>query len=137
MTSITDKIRSDLGKARKDRDLFKIQVLSTVLGNVTAKAKLVDGQKVTTDEDAIAYVKQHLKGLNELFEIKQSTITSDEMSLVLEYLPKQLTKKQLEDELKVSGAGVIKDYMAHLKTKFSNQFDGKMASEVFKDWATN
>jgi uncharacterized protein YqeY len=137
MTTIEENIKHDLNVYRKAKDSFRTKVLSTILGNIQNKSKTAEGLKSSADVNAIAYLKSHLKGLKEMSTYTFNQETLDEIQIIEDYIPAQMTKEDLLNVIKNHGTGTMPDFMKILKEKYSGKYDGKLASETFKEWATN
>ena len=130
---LVDQIRSDMLVARKARDGERTVFLSTLLGEMTANAVVVDGGKVVTDEAATAVLKKFLKGLNEMPTDEK---VAREKFMVESYLPKMMDDATLSTTIRAymnSGVLNIGGIMGFLKKDHPNQYDGKRASEIFKE----
>lgn len=122
--------------ARKAKDKPTLMVLSTLIGNLQANAKMVDGVKVVTDDAAVSMIRYNLKGLNEM--IKHAPDDEEvkfEIDLLQSLLPKQLT----EDELRAAIAQIIEGgamnmgmVMKELKAQYTGLYDGRTASSMVK-----
>ena len=122
--------------ARKAKDKPTLMVLSTLIGNLQANAKMVDGVKVVTDDAVVAMIRYNLKGLNEM--IKHAPNDEEvkfEIDLLQSLLPKQLT----EDELRAAIAQIIEGgsmnmgmVMKELKAQYTGLYDGRIASSMVK-----
>lgn len=140
--TLFENITQDLTTARKARDQARVLILSTIKGNLQSQAVMVEGVKVVSDEIAIAYLRKHMKGLVEIFEMRLSDenayrMNIFEIDIIQSYLPKQLSEADLKYMLNGSGLSTMKDWMSWLKTNYAGQYDGKLASKVFTDWATS
>lgn len=129
--SILDTLKADLLQARKDRKPVVVTTLSTLVGELQANAKLVDGVKVVTDDAACAVIKKTIKGLDEMIGYNPTeTSYVFEKELLEKYLPKMLTYEELLDIFIKMGKPSTKDFMSYLKVAYPNQYDGKVAASI-------
>lgn len=128
-----EDLKAKLLDARKARDSRKVEILSTVLGNLTSNAKLVDGVKTVSEDEVMVYLKKHIKGLEESISYLATKEAREELEYLQGFLPKQLTREELEQICEAAGMkGNVGSFMKLLKEKFPSQYDGKLASEVAK-----
>lgn len=131
-----NKLREDLTNARKARDLDKVSLLSTVIGEMAANAVLIDGQKIVDDAAASQVLKKTIKGLEELNAIVASEKAQDEAAILKAYLPQQMTEEELKSAITMArsqGATNLGAIMGWLKTNHSGLYDGKIASAIAKE----
>lgn len=134
------EIKSDMLKARKAKDAGTLSILSTLAGELIANAKLVDGEKVVSDEAVISLIKKYIKGLDEmLLSNRNNEQALKEKELISKYLPKMYSEDELKTLIRAvidSGADNLGKVMAYLKQNHSGNYDGKMASEIAKNMLT-
>jgi len=135
--SIFENLKAELNKSRKARTSARTRVLSTVVGELAANAKVVDGQKVVTDEEAVALIKEHIRGIEDLVRLTKDVHHYAEKEILEEFLPHQLTKDEL---ILIKRAGMskgritdLKSFMAELKQNWTGQYNGKLAVEVWNE----
>lgn len=127
-------VRGDMMKARVEKDSQRLVILSTLIGELSANAKLENGEKTVSDADVISLVKKFVKNIDEL-------LTSDpknekalfERRVLEKYMPKHFTKEQLIEKIQweiENGADNMGAVMKALKGKFDGNYDGKMASQL-------
>ena len=138
--TIYEKLQDDLKMYRLAQAKTRVLILSTIIGNIAASAKMVDGVKTVTDEDALAYLKKHMKGLDETaqhLEGDNLAALNDEKSIVSSYLPTQLTAEELYVTFagrKASGElNSFSEAMKWLKDELPGLYDGKTASTVARE----
>jgi uncharacterized protein YqeY len=133
---LIDKIKSDQLEARKNRDTFKSQLLTTLLGEAEKIGK-DDGNRKTTDEEVWAVAKKFMKNYDEvlkvpnLSEVDQLKI-NNEKQIVSAYLPVQMTEQQIQEIIGVLGLTDVGSIMKHFNANFKGQFDGKLVSQIAK-----
>ena len=133
--SIIAKLREQLLNARKSQNSKNVVILSTLVGDLQANAKLIEGQKVISDEDATSLIKKYIKGLDENLKVKPDNKDALYEKQYLEnFLPKQLTEDELSVIVQNSGLDNFGSIMKYLKENYSNQYDGKLASQVARNY---
>lgn len=138
--SVIEKIRADQLTARKAKELQKVAMLSTLLGEITKVGK-DNGNRETTEVEAISVIKKFEKNVLDTMVIVEKTNPSRVKEFLAEayvynsYLPQQLSEDELSKEISMfivandSGAS-MKAIMAHLKANFAGLYDGKTASTL-------
>lgn len=129
--SLYQKLKEDLNSARKERDSFKTNVLSTVIGELERKGKS------PSESEVYAVIK---KMHNDACSIANMTCAGScssvksEMSLLESYLPSQLSEQELSSVISGLKAGgmSIGQIMAFLKINYSGRYDGALASRLAK-----
>jgi uncharacterized protein YqeY len=137
---LLEKLKKESLQARKDKDQVKASLLSTVLSQVKTIA-IDDGHREPNDQDVIQVVKKFLKGIEENLELgKAGKLSQDaieqaelEKKILLEFLPKQLSKEEIKEIIQKSGAKNVGEAMKYLKEHYPDQFDGKTASQIAKE----
>lgn len=148
--SLVEKIKTDSLEARKAKDGLRATLLTTLYSEVVNVGKN-NGNRDTTDAEAVAVVKKFLKGVDETIthlgknEMTEATakammVARDERIILDGYMPKQLS----EAELKVAIADLIDALpeknpkqmgvlMKQLKERYEGQYDGQLASKLIKE----
>lgn len=137
---LIEKIQKLSLEARKKRDTEKAGVLTTLLSQVKTEAINSGDRDKIEDSDVIKVIRQFLKSVNENLALAKEGKISDEMAAkykmekeVLEtFLPKQLTKEELQKILTEAAPQNLGEAMKYLKSHYDGRYDGKMASEVAK-----
>lgn len=127
---ILETIKKDQLTARKNRDGVLISFYSYLIGEIETTSKMIDGEKVISDSDALAKLQNLKKKLSELNTPQSAT----EIKIIEKYLPKQLTDSELLDILEIIKPVNMADVMKYLKSNYSGQYDGKKASELVKEY---
>ncbi|AKF13109.1 aspartyl-tRNA amidotransferase subunit B [Sinorhizobium phage phiN3] len=141
MSTIYSKIKADFIGARKKRIQLNVSLLSTVIGEMDNEAsRAKTGSKEVSDEVAIKVLKKFSSNLEEVINLSKNDIVRDgdpeiEKIIIDSYLPKQLTEDELRAAIKTSGFTSMKDIMAFLKANHAGLYDGKMASQIAKEFA--
>ena len=146
MPTIKEKLQDDWKKAMKARDKFKSSTLSMARAAVL-QAEKSDGKKLD-DEKVIEVLAREVKMRRESIPEfqkgnRQDLVdkTNDEINILLQYLPAQLSKDEVKEYIKQAaaevGANNIKDMgkiMKNLKTKLSGRADMKAVSQLVKEY---
>lgn len=143
--TLIEKIDSDLKVALKNRDEMRLNVLRMLKSEL--RYKTIDTGNDLSEEDTIAVLSSAAKKRNEAIEefrrggredlVKQETA---EYEIIKEYLPQQLSDKELEDIVRKTiaetSADSIKDLGAVMKTlmpKVRGRADGKTVNIVVRN----
>ena len=132
-------IKAKFLEVRKAKDTNAIKTLSTLIGAIDMIAK--NKQIEITNEIVFDAIVKMLKGVNETIPLVQDKIKLDalnnEKTLLESFMPKQMTEAELEaaiaeivKTLDVSNKSFVGQVMKELKTKFSNQYDSKIANNL-------
>lgn len=143
--SLKEKLADDLKAAMKNKDVVRKNVVQLVRAGVLQIEK---DKKVTLDDEGVIDViaKQLKQRRDSLPDYEKSgredliTELKSEMDVLMEYLPKQLSKDELQaivaDAVKETGAQSMKDMgkvMAAVMPKTKGRADGKMINELAKE----
>jgi len=155
--ALLDDLKADQLTARKLNDRLKAGVLTTLIGEATqiTTEEFKRGVTEVTDEKVVATVAKFLKNTKLTLEnlaterarlieaggdaskVDERTKAAEtELAILSSYGPKQMTESELREAIndfraKNPGANVG-TIMAHLKTSFGGQYDGKAASTLAK-----
>jgi|SRR5690554_3220196 len=137
MSELLKQIREDQLQARKIGDKLGATILTTLIGEASPS-----GNETTDDKQVEQVVRKFSKGVKEMLQHttdaqKQHSLES-ELAMYEKYLPKQLTELELErivinmiDEAGCSNVGQV---MKEMNRLYSGRFDGKIASQLAKDY---
>ena len=140
---LIEQIRRDFIEARKARNAEKSAFLSTLLSEVERIGK-DNGNRQTTDEEAVKVVKKFVKNAEETIAVgeksgKDVSASKREVEILNGYLPQQLTAEQLTviisaivETLPEKSPKATGKIMSELKANYNGQYDGKMASDLVK-----
>ena len=142
--TLKERLADDLKSAMKEKNVIRKNVVQLVRAGVLQFEK---DNKVTLDDDGVLEViakqlKQRKGSLPDYEKSGRDDLIADlkaEMDVLMEYLPKQLTREELEvivkEIVEETGATTIKDMgkvMAAAKAKTVGRADGRMINEVAK-----
>jgi len=127
-----DDMKNALLLARKMKDSEKVLSLSTIVGELTANAKLINGEKIVSDEDCHQLIKKFVKSLDEMISLTNSSKLKREKDYLESFLPNQLTIDEMKELFEKINPESIKDWMSYLKEHHPGRYDGKIASQIMK-----
>lgn len=138
--SLIALLKQKIETARINRDTTTLLFYSTFLGDIE-KANKAANNKATLDELVVTAGAQWRKAMESNMVIaaqKDLPLLEEQMkkelSLLEEILPKMFTKEELEDIIKdylaVKPEAPLGEVMKYLKTNYSGQYDGKLASQI-------
>lgn len=139
---IIEKITRDRIAAMKAKDIEKSSLLAIIISEIKNVGKN-DGNRETTDEEAIKVIKKFVKSANETVEIglknnRDISKSMAELEVLNSYLPKQMTKEELtkvissiiENSSEQPSKKMVGVIMKKLKTDFAGLYDGKEANLI-------
>lgn len=112
-----------LNTAEKNKNTIAVALLSTLIGEIQTKEKVVG---VMDDASVVAIIKKFLDGVAETVHhqgvSEQSTV---ELAILTEYMPKQLTVVEIRDIL--IAAAITNQGLAqkHMKQFYAGRYNGK------------
>jgi len=137
------QIKEDQVQARKDRNKELATFLTTLYSEIAMVGKN-DGDRDTTDAEAIVVLKKFVKNANEVMDNVHSTDgrhihATNEIVVLTNYLPVPLSSAELlkiietvihnKDLTSPKDMGII---MKELKNNYTGLYDGKEASTISK-----
>ncbi len=143
--SLKDKLMEDLKSSMKNKDTIRKNTITMVRAAI--KQIEVDERREVADEEIIQIISKQLKEKrNVIGDFKKGgredlvDITNREIDILLEYLPKQLTREEVEkiviETIKEINANSMKDIGAVMKAvmpKVKGRTDGNIVSSIAKD----
>ncbi|MBI5700882.1 GatB/YqeY domain-containing protein [Candidatus Saganbacteria bacterium] len=136
------KINSDLMKAMKVRDEFRLSVLRMM----KSKVLYVNARGELTDAEVIKIVSKYSKELteaaveaNKVGRVQDASKSTRENEIVLEYLPKQLSPEEIKNTVIAAiselGATTIKDMGSVMKAVSAKHpgIDGKIVNQFVRE----
>ena len=155
--ALLDQLKADQLAARKQNDRLKADLLTTLIGEATqiSTEEFKRGVTEVTDDKVVATVAKFSKNIKLTLENLASErarlaeaggdaskvnerikAAEAELAILSSYGPKQMTEAELRaaiDAFKASNPDAnVGAIMAHLKTNFGGQYDGKAASALAK-----
>ena len=142
--SLKERLAADLKTAMKEKNVVRKNVVQMVRAGVLQ----IEKDKLTTlDDDGVLDViakqlKQRRDSLPDYEKSGREDLIAElkaEMDVLMEYLPQQLTREELEvivaDAVKTTGASSMKDMgkvMAAVMPQTKGRADGKMINDIAK-----
>ena len=125
-----EQLKADKLEARRNRDDFTLTLLTTLIGEYETQAK-------KSDVHVLDIIKKFIKDIDKSLNIKHNDVLVSEKLELSKYLPKQLTESELREIItgfiqSDSSSANIGSIMTHLKTKFINMYDSKLAMVVIR-----
>lgn len=142
--SLKDKLADDLKAAMKSKDTVRKNTVQMVRASVLQVEK---DKKVTLDDEGVLEViakqlKQRRDSLPDYEKSGRDDLIAElkaEMDVLMEYLPAQLTREEVEaivaEAVRETGASTMKDMgkiMAAVMPKTKGRADGKLINELAK-----
>ena len=146
--SLKDKLADDLKAAMKDKNVVRKNAVQMVRAGILQIEK---DKKITLDDEGVLDViakqlKQRRDSLPDYEKSGREDLIAElkaEMDVLMEYLPAQLTREELEEivgqAIAATGASSMKDMgkiMAEVMPKTKGRADGKMINEIAKAMLT-
>lgn len=132
-------IKSHQLEARKLRNELEASLLTTLIGEAETIAKN-SGKELISNEELAALIKKFVKGID---FVLSSTATEtakekakEEKKILEAYLPTQLSEENLRALIyRCVNYGNMSqgETMKYLKEGYSGCYDGKMASQIYKE----
>lgn len=140
--TLQDKLRDDLKESLKKGDKTRLSVIRMALSSVNyaeiAQQKKLDDAGVT--EVLAKEAKQRRESIEEFSKGNRPDLVSKEqaeLAIVLEYLPKQMSRedilalaRQVAQEVGASGPAEKGKVMSRLMPQVKGKADGKLVNEV-------
>ena len=149
MPTVKERLQEDWKTALKAKDKFKANVISTAKSAIL----LVEKTDGITADDALAIeilakeVKQRREAMLEFEKGNRQDLVDQskaEIEILLNYLPQQLSEGEIRQIIEESaieaGASSIKDMgkvMSIVRPKTLGRADGKLVSQIVKEYLTN
>ena len=142
---LKDKISEDIKIALKGKDKARLTLLRS-LKSALQKVEIDERKELTNQEEQII-LSQQMKSREQAKELyikgnrtDLASIEQNEIDMIAEYLPKKLTKEEMEREVDSAiselNATSIKDMgkvMKTLKDSLGTTADGKLLSQIVKE----
>jgi hypothetical protein len=142
---IIDKIQHDLHEAMKKKEKEKINTLRNIVG--TLKYKVIEKGEGITEQEEIKVIQSLAKQRKDSIEMYKKgerndlvEIESNELSIISEYLPREMSEKEVrsfvKDSVEESGAQSIADLgkiMPIIMKKGAGRVNGKLAQQILRE----
>ena len=142
---IIDTIQHDLHEAMKKKEKEKINTLRNIVG--TLKYKVIEKGEGITEQEEIKVIQSLAKQRKDSIEMYKKgerndlvEIESNELSIISEYLPQEMSEKEVrsfvKDSVEESGAQSIADLgkiMPIIMKKGAGRVNGKLAQQILRE----
>jgi hypothetical protein len=145
MENLKERISREYLEAFKSRDSIKKNLLGVVKSEITTQEKNTVVENLA-DADVIKILNKFSKNLKETIEKSNSEEAKSELSILENYLPKQMSEseiksalKEIIDELGNSSSSLpfqIGKLMGAFNSKYSGKADNKLVSNIIKELIT-
>ncbi|MCY0888467.1 MAG: GatB/YqeY domain-containing protein [Alicyclobacillaceae bacterium] len=139
---LSARLAEDMKQAMKDKDKVRLSVIRMIRSAV--KYREIELGSALTEQDVLAVVNRELKQRKDSLQAFESAGRSDlvtevqaEMAVLAEYLPEQLTEKQIQEiaerimnEVGASSKADVGKVMALLMPEVRGRADGKLVQNV-------
>lgn len=134
---IVQKLKSLLLQARKDKNSAHVTFYSTLIGELVNIGKS-NGNRETTDDEAVKHIRKWVNNIDETIKARGGVCTEllQERKMCEQFLPSMLEEDLLRYIIKEAVARLGNNQgavMKYLKEIYPNQYDGKLASTIFKE----
>ena len=143
--SLLEKLKNDLIPARKEKDKDKLNTLRAVKGAM--QLEIINNKKQENDDLLLDVVNKQIKMRNDSISEFEKAGRCDlvdsyqkEVDILKEYMPKELTKEELEEiidnAIKETGASTVKDLgiiMRMITPIVKNKCDMKEVTNKIKE----
>lgn len=143
--SLSDQIMSDMKQAMKDKDKVRLNTVR-MIKSALMNEKIKLGHDLNPDEELTVLnreKKQREESIDEFVKAKRDDLidsTKKELEVVESYMPKQLSKDELDkiisetvEEVGAKGKSDFGKVMKALMPKIKGRADGKQASELVRN----
>jgi uncharacterized protein YqeY len=144
--ALLQKISDDMKAAMKSGDRARLEVLRFTLAGLNAAQKekaLKDPQAALSDEEVITVLQKEAKKRKDSVELFKQGNRDDlvqkeesDLKVIYEYLPKELSREEIAEIVKVAKANGANDFSSLMKETMKavkGRADGKLVGEVIKD----
>lgn len=142
---IIDKIQHDLHEAMKKKEKEKINTLRNIVD--TLKYKVIEKGEGITEQEEIKVIQSLAKQRKDSIEMYKKgerndlvEIESNELSIISEYLPQEMSEKEVrsfvKDSVEEFGAQSIADLgkiMPIIMKKGAGRVNGKLAQQILRE----
>jgi uncharacterized protein YqeY len=131
-----ENIKKNRLTARKEKNKYETSMLTTLVGELENKSKSTG--KDVSDQDVMglikSYIKKNKEAIDKIKEESSKELLYKDNDFWSKFLPSQLSEEELSSIVKEikDSLGNIGDLMKHLNVNYSDRYEGKMASQIFK-----
>ena len=124
-----NKITLDRDNARKEKDQFKLTVLSTFIGEIETKFRGKDS-KDDLDTTVQKVLKSTIENCRELYKFKHEETILNEIKILEEYLIPDMSEEEILSILNENSFTELPHVMKHFKS-LNKPVDMKQVRELF------
>lgn len=146
---LQDIIKQQQLQARKDRDVVKASLLTSLYGDVSLIG-INDNKRATTDLETISIIKKYIATCESNLALYTDSTAKDkcaaELTILQELLPKQMSREELTDIITGMVTELSPDHscpkavgkakgqiIGRLKQSYAGLFDGGVAGSIIED----
>lgn len=144
---IEDRLREDLYQAMRDGDTVRKSSIRMLRAAIVVERKAGEQQQDLTEEEVQAVIAKQVRQRRESIAVFTEAGRSDlaekevqELQILLEYLPKQMTREELISaaqeaiaRIQATGPGQIGAVMRELMPKVKGRADGRIGNQVVRE----
>ena len=144
---IEDRLREDLYQALRDGDRVRKSSIRMLRAAIVVEQKAGKQQRDLTEEEIHAVIAKQVKQRRESIEVFTEAGRSDlaereerELQILLEYLPKQMTRAEIISaaqeaiaRIQATGPGQIGVVMPELMPKVKGRADGRVVNQIVRE----
>lgn len=134
MSELVQRIKLEQLEARKNKDSVKASLLTTLLGEYEVLSK--NSLSMSAEETMLMLIKKFLKNISITMESRQTEDLNTEKEILESFLPKQLSREELEmivSSYMSAGHNDKPSLMKQLKADYAGAYDGRTANEVITE----
>jgi uncharacterized protein YqeY len=141
MSEMQSRLQADLNTSRKAQDKPRTLLLGTILADL--KNRRIELQRDLTDDDVGEILRRGIKRRKESIEMytkgarqELADKEREEVTLLEQYLPKQVDAQELRDAVKAAiaeGANNIGAVMGKVMPKFKGRAEGSAINAIAKE----
>lgn len=141
MSSLLDRVQSELTAARKAQDKPLLLLLGTILSDI--KNREIELKRAVTDEDSIEVVRRGIKRRRESIEMYTKGGRADlaekesaEVTMLERYLPAQVDPEELRAAVRAAiaaGAANVGAVMGKVMPAFKGRAEGGQISAIARE----
>lgn len=141
MSSLLDRLQSDLNASRKAQDKARTLVLGTIVSDV--KNRRIELRRDPTDDDVVEVLRRGMKRRRESLEMFQAAGREDlvanersQLEILAGYLPPQVDPEELRSAVRAAIAGGAKNVgavMGKVMPQFKGRADGSVINGIARE----
>lgn len=121
-------------QARKERDIVKATLLTTLIGEIETQLK--NNLNKSSEPIVLQTILKFVKNLNESLKLKHTDLAEQELNILKKYLPEPLTNEEIEKLINecinkgLNFGGIMKMFT----TNYKGRYDSKVLSSTVKKY---